>query len=119
MARLTDRETHDKYLQALSEWNVGNGGIRWAPLASNWLYTNLSGISQREVGRLMYEHVKSGGKIDQVLERRPEWRRLQKYHYDLIVMIDGCLRYIETCLDYRIPFVPDEPWILVVNIHAR
>ena len=66
----------------------------------------------------MHEYVASGGEIDEIVETREEWTDKYQFHYDLRMPIQNKTVYIETCLDYRIPFVPDEPWILVVNIHA-
>jgi hypothetical protein len=63
--------------------------------------------------------VASGGQIDDVRETRPEWRDQHEFHYDLRFTIQDQPVYVETRLNYREPFAPDESWILVVNIHAQ
>jgi hypothetical protein len=75
-------------------------------------------VKYREIGRLMYEYVAAGGQIDEVRETRPQWSDYE-FHYDLRFTIASKSVYIETRLHHRLPFVPDESWILVVNIHAR
>ena len=52
------------------------------------------------------------GEIDDVRETRPEWD-----HYDLRFEINDKPVYVETRLNCRLPFVPSESTILVVNIH--
>ena len=73
-------------------------------------------VDEPAVERLV-EHVLAGGEIDEVRETRSEWSDYE-FHYDLRVTINDKLVYIETRLDYRHPFVQDQPTILVVNIHA-
>jgi hypothetical protein len=68
------------------------------------------------IAALMYEHVRAGGEISEVKETRPEWAD-HEYHYDLRLPIQNRMVYIETRLFFREPLVPDESWILVVNIH--
>jgi hypothetical protein len=67
----------------------------------------------------MLEHVAAGGEIDEVLETRPEWSDRYEFHYDLRLRIQGKNVYIETRLNYRLPLVADESWILVVNVHGQ
>lgn len=66
----------------------------------------------------MYEYVANGGVIDEVRETRPEWSDEFEFHYDLRLTIADCPVYIETRLYHRIPVVPDDSSILVVNVHA-
>lgn len=112
-----DPETRRKFVDALSEWNIGNGGIRWDDLPAEWLNVNLPGLSQRYVGNLMYDFVMSGGKVDQTKETRERWKELHDFHYDLRMEIDGCRVYIETRLieDSRI----SDPYVHVVNMHPQ
>ena len=65
----------------------------------------------------MHEHVVNGGAIDEQREGRYPWSGEYEFHYDLRFSIEKPV-YIETRLHYRLPIVPDESWILVVNIHA-
>ena len=82
-----------------------------------WLRREFGNITLREIGRLMYEYVAAAGTIDEVRETRPEWTDRYEYHWDLRFEIQDKPVYIETRLHYRLPIVPDESWILVVNIH--
>ncbi len=66
----------------------------------------------------MNQHAESGGVIDEVRETRPEWSGDYEYHYDLRLSVQGKLVYVETRLHFVPPFVPDDPSILVVNVHA-
>jgi len=79
----------------------------------------LSNITLKEIGRLMYEHVAAGGDLDEVPETRQEWSDQYEFHHDLRLTIHKKSVYIETRLNCRLPVVPDESWILVVNIHER
>jgi hypothetical protein len=82
------------------------------------LRKELDSVSLKEFGRLMDEYVASGGEIDEVRETRPEWSDQYEFHHELRFTIQDKAIYVETRLHYREPFVPDESWILVVNIHA-
>ena len=61
----------------------------------------------------MHQHVETGGEIDQVPERRPEWSDYD-FHYDLRLEIAGQRIFIETVL---IDDDPDDPILRVVSIH--
>jgi hypothetical protein len=112
MPPLRDPEVQARYCRALANWRV-TGYVTWKPRAEDWILANLEDVSAREVAGLMYEHVQAGGVVDQVPERRPEWNDYD-YHYDLRLVIQGRMRYIETLL---LDQDPDDPTILVVNIH--
>jgi hypothetical protein len=66
----------------------------------------------------MWEYVNSGGEIDEVPETRPNWVDDFEFHYDLRFKIQGKKVYVETRLHYRPPFKQDEPFIVVVIVHA-
>ena len=85
--------------------------------AYKWVRRELRDMTSREIGRLMYEYVEAGGEIDEVPETRPEWSE-HDYHYDLRFTIQDTPVYIETRLNYELPFKPDQSTIVVVNIHA-
>jgi hypothetical protein len=65
----------------------------------------------------MHQHVAAGGKVDEVVERRPEWRDEYEFHHDLRLEIAGKKVYIESRLHYRLPVESDASSIVVVNIH--
>lgn len=119
MPRLTDPDRLAAYRDALGNWSIA-GYIQFelTEQAQRWIALELGYVKHREFGRLMYDYIAAGGEIDEVRETRPEWSDYE-FHYDLRPTINGKLVYIETRLDYRPPFTPDEPVILVVNIHAR
>ncbi len=120
MPPLTDPERLAAYRDALGNWNVTDYiQFELTEEAHRWIRRELSNITLKEIGRLMYEHVAAGGEIDEVPETRPEWSDLYEFHHDLRLTIDDKLVYIETRLNYRLPVAPDESWILVVNVHAR
>jgi hypothetical protein len=118
MAPLTDSDRLNAYKDALKNWQFA-GYIEYElnETAYRWLRSELDGVTTRELGRLMYDHVLNGGEIDEVPERRPEWTGNYEFHYDLRFSIQGKLVYIETRMKFRPPFVPDAAWILVVNVH--
>jgi len=119
VARLTDSIRLQAYCEALSNWRfAGYVQFELSLAAFRWVSINLEGLALKELGRLMHEHVLAGGEIDEVAETRPEWRDKYAFHYDLRFVIDGQPVYLETRLNYRLPLVNDESWILVVNIHA-
>ena len=119
MPPLSDPERLAAFKDALGNWNCTDYiQFDLTELAYRWISRELDGIGLTELGRLMQEYVASGGEIDEVPETRPEWRGHYEFHYDLRFTIDGKPVYFETRLNYRLPFAPDESWILVVNIHA-
>jgi hypothetical protein len=107
------------YKDALSNWSY-KGYIRFelTEQSYRWIRRELDNIPTQELGRLMHEYVASGGEIDEQPETRPEWSDAYEFHHDLRFTIQDKRVYVETRLKYRIPFVPDESWILVVNVHG-
>jgi hypothetical protein len=106
-------------MDALSNWNF-DGYIQFelTEQAYRWVRRELGNITLKEIGRLMFEYVGSGGEIDEVRETRPEWSDQYEFHYDLRFAIQEIPIYLETRLHHREPFFPDESWVVVVNIHA-
>jgi hypothetical protein len=115
VARLTDPERLKCYLNALSNWRY-TGYVQLTDFAEREFKRLGLGIEVRELQRLLAEFVERGGEIDQVEETRPEWRDWD-YHYDLRLTISGRKLYVETRLLYRDANDPDDPVIIVVNIH--
>jgi len=113
---LTHPDRLAAYKDALGNWGVTDY-IRFElpERAQRWVNLELGYVTSKELGRLMHEHVAAGGEIDEVRERG-EYE--YEFHYDLRFTINDKAVYVETRLDYRPPFVPDEPSIIVVNIHA-
>lgn len=117
---LTDPIRLEAYKDALSNWNYELYiKFELTEESYQWVRRELDDMPVKEIGRLMYEHVKDGGQIDEQLETRPGWRDDYEFHHDLRFTIQGKRVYIETRLNYREPLKPDESWILVVNIHEQ
>ena len=113
MPPLVDPERLRHYREALSSWSC-SGYVTWTSLAQEWVFKNLGNITAREVSRLMWEHVRAGGEIDEVPERRPEWSEHESHH-DLRLQIGERLVYVETRLLMQRDIA--DSTISVVNIH--
>lgn len=113
MPPLADPERLRHYREALSSWHC-SGCVTWTQRAEEWVRENLPGVTPREVSRLMWEYVRTGGKIDQVVERRPEWSE-HEFHHDLRMQIGERLVYVETRLLMERDIA--DSTINVVNIH--
>jgi hypothetical protein len=119
MAPLSDPERLMAFQDALANWRFqGYVEPELTDQAYRWIRDQLGDFEIRELFRLMHEHVAAGGEIDEVRETRAEWSDKYEYHYDLRFRVHGTPVYVETRLLYCPPFVPDEPTILVVNVHA-
>ena len=112
MAPLSDPDIIAKIRNALSNWRY-TGYVTWKAVAKTWVDKNLDGMTARFVAEMMFEHVVSGGEVDQVKETRSEWSE-QQFHYDFRILIGDRLIYIETIL---IEDDPEDPIISVVSIH--
>ena len=98
VAPLSDTRLLALFVGVLKEWNC-DGFILWKRTSAEWLKKNIEGHTQKSIGRMMYEHVLAGGKIDQVRENREGYREIYEYHYDFRIQIDDRRIYIETTLD--------------------
>lgn len=117
MAKLTDPLLLACYQNALRNWRF-NGYIVFEKEAAEGLRQHLSNYSQKAFKELLFDFVMTnGGEVDQVAERREHWRDQWDYHYDLRLVIGGTKFYVETRLQYKDPNDPDDPLILIVNIH--
>ncbi len=117
---LTDPDRLAAYRDALGNWFVTDYvKFEVTEQAQRWIERELGYIKHRDIGRLMYEYVAAGGEIDEIPEQREKWEDEHEFHYDLRFTIQDKPVYIETRLHYRLPVVPDESWIVVVNIHER
>jgi hypothetical protein len=118
LALLTDPTRLEAYKDALGNWSF-DGYIQFelTETAYEWIKRELSNISLKNIGRLMYDFVEAGCEIDEVPETRPGWSDEFEFHYDLRFTIQDKPVYIETRLKYQLPVVPDDSVILVVNVH--
>jgi hypothetical protein len=108
-----DREARLRcYRKALGQWPA-NGFVVPKRRVEEWLRIELPRYSWRELHRELHEHVANGGKIDEQVETRPEYAHYE-FHYDLRVKIGGRHLYFETVL---FADDPDDPTIVVVNVH--
>lgn len=119
MPRLTDPDRLFAYMDALRNWSITDYvQFDLTEQAHGWIRRELGNVTLKDLARLMHEHVANGGEIDEVRETRPEWLEESEYHFDLRIPFQDIVVYVETRLNYRLPVVADESWILVVNIHA-
>jgi hypothetical protein len=112
MPLLTDSTVLAQYHCALNLWDC-TYYINWKYTARQFVEKELSGYTTRLIGKLMFEHVRDGGNIHQIVEKREAWLEW-RFHYDLYVPIAGREIYFETLL------VDDDPTdctILVVSAH--
>ncbi len=116
MAPLTDPTLLTAYKNSLENDRRFDGYVEWTEVAQSWVGRELDGVTPDGVIDLIYDYVISGGQIDQVRERRPEWYQ-HEYHYDLRIEMDGRKLYVETRLMFEDPSDPDDPRILVANVH--
>ena len=115
---LTDPKRLAAYRDVLENWSVTDYiQFDLTEQSLRWIQRELGSITLKDLGRRMFEHVQAGGKIDEVPETRAEWSGQYEFHHDLRLTIHAKRVYIETCLNYRLPVVADESWILVVNVH--
>ena len=65
MAPLTDNDRLRAYKDALANWSFTEF-VRFelTESAYRWLRTQLDGVTTKELSRLMFEYVNSGGEID-------------------------------------------------------
>jgi hypothetical protein len=116
MPSLNDPERLRCYQNALANWKY-EGYVDFSECAWRWIQAAFPTYTRRQLGRLLQEFVAGGGKIDEQIETREEWRDQHGFHHDLRVRIKGRLVYLETRLIYRNPIDPDDPRIEVVNAH--
>lgn len=114
MAPLTDPDRLRAYLDALGNWAFsGYITFELPQTAGEWIGREFSGLTLKEIGRLMHEFVAGGGRVDEVRETRPEWSEKHEFHYDLRFKFQCQPVYVETRLRYRLPFAADESFIVV------
>ncbi len=72
MAPLTDEDRLRAYKDALSNWSY-EGYVRFelTETAHKWLRTEFDSVTLQDLARRLWEHVNSGGEIDEVRERLP------------------------------------------------
>jgi hypothetical protein len=112
MPPLTDPIILAQFQAVLANWRYTDY-VRAKPTALDWIANNLHGVSLKDVARAMNDFCLSGGVIDQVPERRPEWTD-RPYHYDFRIELSGRKIYIETIL---LDDDPTDPTIRIVSIH--
>lgn len=117
MAPLTNTDRLFAYRDALRNWRFA-GYLSFTLTELSLIYVrDVLGLALSDIARRMHEHVEAGGTINEVREQREQWRDLYEFHYDMHIMMEGRRVYLETRLIYRLPVLPDDSSILVVNIH--
>jgi hypothetical protein len=86
--------------------------------AQEWLRTELSKYTLREICQILHAYVDGGGndRIDEQPENRAEYAHF-RFHYDLRVPIGGRRVYFETVLEFEDAEEEDDLTIVVVNVH--
>jgi hypothetical protein len=125
VATLTDPERLQAFRDALR--NCHEAMAKGAP--TNYIQFRLNetayryvrdmlGVTLDVIKKRVCEYVlDEAGRIDEQIETREGWSEEFQFHHDLRVKIEERLVYVETRLHYRLPIVPDDSWIEVVNIH--
>ena len=101
MGQTADPDALELYKKTLSLWRY-RGYVLWKRVAREWLDKELPGYT-----------AELGGRVDQVVERRPEYVSY-RFHYDLRLPLSARRIYIETVL---IEDDHPDPTIHVVSIH--
>ncbi len=125
MATLIDRERLQAYHDAIRNCKealskgVTTNYVQFRLNDTAYRYVRIElGVTLDIVQRRICEYVlDEGGRIDEQAETRQGWCEEFRFHHDLRLDIQGRTAYIETRLHYRLPVVPDDSWIEVVNIH--
>lgn len=112
MPPLTDAIILAKFHAILANWSYTDY-VTAKPLALDWIANNLAGLSLKDVAKAMNDYCRTGGVVDQVRERRPEYSAWP-YHYDFRLQLAGKEIYIETILQDD---DPKDPTIRIVSIH--
>jgi len=112
MPPLNDPSILAQFHAVLGNWNV-TGYVTAKDVVLDWVAKELGSLSLKDVARAMHDHVRVGGEIDQVVERRPEWSAWP-CHYDFRVRLGTRHIYLETILQDD---DPNDPTIHVVSIH--
>lgn len=112
MPPLTDPTILAMFQAVLGNWRY-SGYVTANDHCLEWLADNLKGIALRDVAKAMYDYVRSGGAIDQQVERRPEWN-CWPFHYDFRLLIGSRFVYIETILQDD---DPKDPTLIIVSMH--
>jgi hypothetical protein len=111
-----DREVRLRcYRNALRNWKV-RGYVEFKKRAEEWLVRELAELSLRAIRGALHDYVEHGGVIDEQVEQRPEYTHYE-FHYDLRVTIGDRRIYFETILTCEDAGDPDDPAIIVVNVH--
>jgi hypothetical protein len=112
-----DREVRLRcYRNALRNW-LYDGYIVPKKRVEEWLRQELPEFLWRDIRAELFRYVEAGGEIDEQAETRPEFVHYE-FHFDLRVEIGGRRLYFETVLEIRKdPDDPDDPMIVVVNVH--
>jgi hypothetical protein len=103
------------YENALNNWRY-EGYLEKKKRAWQWLRDEFAHYSSPEIRRIIFEHVKNGGRVHEVVETRESYVH-NEFHYDLRIEIDHRRIYFETILLCDDPDHADDPRIIVVNVH--
>src|SRR6266404_3324089 len=112
MPPLTDACILAQLHAVLANWNYTDY-VTAKPLVLEWIANHLNGLGLKNVAKAMNDFCRTGGVVDQVPERRPEYSAWP-YHYDFRLRLAGKEIYIETILQDD---NPKDPTVHIVSIH--
>jgi hypothetical protein len=112
MPPVTDASILAQFHAVLANWNYTDY-VTAKPLVLDWIANHLPGLSLKDVSKSMNDHCRTGGVIDQIRERRPEYS-LWPFHCDFRLQLAGKEVYIETILQDD---DPKDPTVRIVSIH--
>jgi len=112
MPPLSDPTILVQFRAVLGSWNF-TGYVTAKDQVLDWIAKELKGLSLKDVAKAMYDHVRDGGAIDQIAERRPEWSEWP-FHYDFRVRLGNRDIFIETIFQDD---DPRDPTIHIVSIY--
>ena len=113
MTALQDPDKLAQIIEVLT--NTANGVVgymTWKKIAWEWVAENLDSETQKSMANHLLSYVNSGGKIDQVVERRGYD---DPFHYDFRPRINNLDVYVETVL--RVDRMG--PTLHVVSAHLK
>jgi hypothetical protein len=117
MARLTDPDILAQYKQALADWDIAGALELIDRVAHEGMRTALEGVTEKYFKEALYRFVfEENGEIDQIKEKREQWRKDWEWHYDLRPTINGVKVYVETRLFPESFSSSKEPIIYIVQI---
>lgn len=107
-------EERNRYLETLKNGSRFSGFVGFDRQRAERPIAEHLGMDKDGFLYLMIDHLESGGRLDRVVETRPEWNR-HKFHFDLWPEVAEGELYVET--RFVDDPVLDKREIIVVSVH--